>query len=197
MPMIESDRLRLFLAIPISEEVRMEFRRVQQELKPLLPPPRVRWARDDQFHLTLKFLGNVPAAATGALSEAVRDVCAGAMPMRLCAGGTGFFPNERSPRVLWAGITSQDDLLLEFQSRLEGAVGRFAEKQEVKPFTAHVTLARFERLGRRDVEEIIRHTQNRRNFGEWTAGRVELIQSTLSPSGAVHAIFAAFTTKIV
>ena len=187
--------LRLFLAIPIPETVRSELRRVQLESQPLPPPRAVRWTRPEQFHLTLKFLGNVPASDTGALSEAVRAVCAVAPPLRLRAEGVGFFPNEFSPRVFWVEIKSLDGKLMQFQRQLEAAVEQFGEKQEKKQFTAHVTLARLEKLGRREAEKWTGQLQKDRTFGEWTAQKVELVQSTLSPNGAIHAIFATFNTK--
>lgn len=190
-----NETLRLFLAIPMPEDIRAGLRRLQLESQPLLPPRAVRWARPEQFHLTLKFLGNVPAADTVALSEAVRAVCAAAPPLRLRAEGAGFFPNESAPRVFWVEIKSLDGRLMEFQRQLEAAVERFAEKREKKTFTAHVTLARLEKLGRREAEKWMARLRKDQAFGEWTASEVELVQSTLSPSGAVHAIFGAFKTK--
>jgi hypothetical protein len=64
------------------EPVRAELRRLQNEWQSLLPPGAVRWTRPEQFHLTLKFLGNVPAAETGALSEAVTAFGLNAVPPR-------------------------------------------------------------------------------------------------------------------
>lgn len=191
------EALRLFLAIPIPETVRAELRRFQMELQPLLPPRTARWARPEQFHLTLKFLGNVPAGNTEALGEAVRAVCATAPPLRLRAEGTGFFPNDFSPRVFWVEVKSVDGLLIEFQRRLETAVEKFAEKQEAKNFTAHVTLARFEKLGRPEAGKFTERARTSQTFGEWTAREVELVQSRLSPAGAIHAILAAFKTKMI
>lgn len=191
------DQLRLFLALPVPGHVRAEFRRLQQELRPFLPSRSVRWARADQFHLTLKFLGNVPAAHTGELIEAVREICATTPPIPLRAEGTGFFPNHRAPRVFWAGIAGEDHLLFDFQHRLETAARRFSEKPETMAFAAHVTLARFQTVARPDVEKIISRARMFRDFGQWTADHVDLVRSTLSPFGATHAIFATFATKIV
>lgn len=186
---------RLFLAIRIPETVRMKLQRLQREWEPLLPARAARWTRPEQFHLTLKFLGNVPAVETGALSEAVRAVCATASSLRLRAEGVGFFPNESSPRVFWVEIKSLDGKLAAFQQQLEEAVEPFAEKQEAKKFTAHVTLARFEKLGGREIEKWTEQPRKGRTFGEWTAREIELVQSILSPSGAIHAIFDTFMTK--
>ncbi|HUA64485.1 MAG TPA: RNA 2',3'-cyclic phosphodiesterase [Alphaproteobacteria bacterium] len=193
--MSEISELRLFLAIPLPEDVRAGIRRWQVELQPLLPPRAVRWTKPEQFHLTLKFLGNVPVANTEALSEAVRAVCDAAPPMRLRAEGAGFFPVARSPRVLWVDIKSVDGLLMDFQRQLELAVGRFAEKQETKKFTAHVTVARLEKLRSRETEKLGAAMTIGKTFGEWTAGEVFLIKSSLMPSGALHAILYTFKTR--
>src|SRR5580698_9457733 len=105
--------LRLFIAIPIPEVVRTVLRRLQLDLQPQLPPKAAHWTKPEQFHLTLKFLGNVPAAHIDALSETVRAVCATTPPMRLRAEDTGFFLNNRSPRVFWVDIKSVEGLLME------------------------------------------------------------------------------------
>ena len=190
-----TESLRLFLAIQIPESIRTELQQLQDELKPLLPACAVRWAKPEQFHLTLKFLGNLPASELDALSDAARGVCAATTTLPLQAEGTGFFPNDFSPHVFWVEIKSPDKLLQTFQQQLESAVQRFAEKQESKNFAAHVTLARFEKLRRGSVEKFMARAKTDRMFGEWTAREVELVQSKLLPSGAVHAPVAVFRTK--
>lgn len=190
-----TEMLRLFLAISIPETVREELRRLQLKLQPLLPARAVRWARPDQFHLTLKFLGNVPAGDVAALREAARTVCILSPPLCLRAQGVGFFPNEFSPRVSWVEIKSKDGVLQKLQQQLEVAVGGFAEKQEAKNFAAHVTLARFEKMARRDAEKFVARALTDQIFGEWTAQEVELIHSKLKPSGALHATLDTFRTK--
>jgi 2'-5' RNA ligase len=181
------------MAIP--EDVRAGLRHWQQELQSLLPSHSVRWTKPEQFHLTLKFLGNVPAADVPALSEAARAVCPAALPFRLRAEGVGFFPNHVSPRVFWADIKNPDGRLLEFQRQLESAVERFAEKEEPKKFTAHVTLARFEKLSRGEAGKFAAQTQTDKVFGEWTAKEVQLMESKLTQAGALHAILDTFRTK--
>jgi RNA 2',3'-cyclic 3'-phosphodiesterase len=193
--MNSSETLRLFLAIQIPESVKGELQRLQDELKPLLPKEGVRWAKPEQFHLTLKFLGNVPASEVGALTQAARAVCAATPPILLRAEGVGFFPNPFAPRVFWVDIKSTNKLLQILQQQLETAVGRFAGKEGAKNFAAHVTLARFEKLRRGAMEKFMSRVQADKMFGEWTADEVELVQSKLLPSGAVHAPVAVFRTK--
>ena len=99
-----ADHLLLFLAITLPEAVRDEIIRVQRELQPLVPRAVARWTRSDQFHLTLRFLGDVRAEMVEGLPPAVGGVCREAPPLSLRAQGVGFFPNSRSPRVVWVGI---------------------------------------------------------------------------------------------
>jgi 2'-5' RNA ligase len=194
-PSSSQEMLRLFLAFAIPESIRARLKQRQQELRPLLPSPAVRWTKPEQFHLTLKFLGNVPVSEFPALKETVRALCTSLPPLSLRAQGLGFFPNHSSPRVFWVGIKSDNDLLLEFQRKLDASTRPFSEKHEDQKFTPHVTLARFEKLPRGTTERFSEHIIANENFGDWTAREVKLIQSTLSPTGATHAILEAFGTR--
>ncbi|MGH7940918.1 MAG: RNA 2',3'-cyclic phosphodiesterase [Limisphaerales bacterium] len=186
---------RLFLAISVPGDVRGRLRQWQLELQGLLRSCAVHWTKPEQFHLTLKFLGSVPVADTGALRQAVKAVCRAAPAMRLRAEGGGCFPPSGLPRVLWVEIKTMDGLLIEFQRQLEFSVQRFAEKRETKKFTAHVTLARFERLPGPAVQRLTAAMAVGRTFGQWTATEVQLVKSSLMPAGPAYAIIDTLRTK--
>src|SRR5215471_15664420 len=95
------ERLRLFIAMRIPEEIKAGFRAAQAELREDLPGARMSWAKADQFHLTLKFLGNVETERVDAFRQALISACQRFVPLRLRAEGMGAFPNLRDPRVLW------------------------------------------------------------------------------------------------
>ena len=109
-----NERLRLFVAIAIPERIRNEMIAVQRELKPLALGD-VRWTNAEQLHLTLKFLGNVPASSVEAVKQSLAEACAGAAPFPLRAEGIGFFPNERQPRVVWVGFEDGENALAVLQ----------------------------------------------------------------------------------
>src|ERR1700690_1877187 len=115
------EKLRLFVAISIPEPVRDEIIRVQRELQPLVPRNVARWTRSDQFHLTLRFLGDVPIDGAEKLKQSVGAVCPNARPLSLRAEGVGFFPNPRSPRVIWVGINDGEGQLVDLQRQIETA----------------------------------------------------------------------------
>jgi len=187
-------RRRLFVAIPAPEAVRAEMLRVQRELEPFAPRNVVRWTKPEQFHLTLKFLGDVPANQVEALQKSVLAACGNCPALRLRAQDIGFFPNDRSPRVIWAGVNDAENRLPDLQKEIGRAVRHFVEKPGAENFAGHLTLGRFKSFRRRGVEEIVRRAAAipDRLFGEWTAEEVELVQSDLSPSEARHTRLAAF-----
>ena len=186
-------KLRLFVAIPMPETVRNEITGIQQEMRQLVSRDAVRWTKPEQFHLTLRFLGDVTGTRVSALQEAVNAACAGVPALRLRAQGVGFFPKAHSPRVIWAGVNDGRGRLADLQKKIEGAVQPFAEKPGAEKFAGHVTLGRVKFLNRPEIEKLAAHAQaiKDRLFGEWTANEVELIRSDLLPAGASHTLLAA------
>jgi 2'-5' RNA ligase len=193
-----TQKLRLFVAIPMPEVVRNEITGFQQELRQLVSRDAIRWTKPEQFHLTLRFLGEVPAGRVAALQEAINAVCAGEPALRLRTQGVGFFPNARAPRVIWAGVNDGEGRLVDLQKKIEGAVQPFTQEQGTERFAGHVTIGRVKFLKRPEIEKLAAHAQavKDRLFGEWTANEVELIRSDLLPTGASHTLLAAFRLKM-
>src|ERR1051325_8887109 len=102
--MVNTETIRLFIAIPLPEEVKNEIEKTQNELRQAVPGNFVRWTKRDQFHLTLKFLGGVETSRMGELTTALRDACGHFTALRLRAERIGFFPDLRFPRVIWAWV---------------------------------------------------------------------------------------------
>jgi 2'-5' RNA ligase len=189
-----TEKLRLFIAIQIPEPVRDEIIRVQQELQPLVPRNVARWAKSDQLHLTLRFLGDIPADGVEDLKKSVGAVCRNARPLSLRAEGVGFFPNPRSPRVIWVGINDGEGCLMDLQKQIETAVGPFSAEPGERNFTGHVTLGRLKNPRPADTRDLAARAQSleKRLFGEWPAHEIEIIRSELSPAGARYTSLAAF-----
>ena len=54
--MIETPRMRLFIALETPDSVRTELIRAQEDLRRALRVARLRWTLREQLHLTLCFL---------------------------------------------------------------------------------------------------------------------------------------------
>jgi RNA 2',3'-cyclic 3'-phosphodiesterase len=189
-----TEKLRLFIAISIPEPARDEIIGVQRELQPLVPRNVARWTHPDQFHLTLRFLGDVAADGIEDLKKSLGAVCRKAQSLSLRAEGVGFFPDPRLPRVIWVGIHGQAGWLVDLQQQVETAVCPFSAEPGEKNFTGHVTLGRLKNPRSADTRDLAARAQSleKRLFGEWTAREIEIIRSELSPTGALHTTLAAF-----
>jgi 2'-5' RNA ligase len=183
---------RLFIALTMPEDVKTEIEKAQAELRRALPKDCVRWTKREQFHLTLKFLGNVDAQRFEPLADAVRGACQGFAALDLRAERIGFFPDLRLPRVVWAGVRDQREQLPRLQRAVEASTRDFSAEESSERFTGHVTLGRIKAIRRPEAEALAKVASGlaARFFGAWTADKIEIIRSQLSPDGARHTTLA-------
>ena len=191
--MADSERFRLFIAVTIPEAIKAKIEEAQAELRCVLPERAIRWTRREQFHLTLRFLGDVDAARVEALAEAVRAACRGFGVLHLRADRLGFFPDLRYPRVVWVGVRDQAEQLPRLQGAVEQATREYTTEAKQGRFTGHVTLARIKGIKRPEAEALGRAAAGmaERLFGQWTACQVELMRSELLLEGARHRSLAS------
>ncbi len=191
--MNEPDHLRLFLALPIPDEVKTEISKSQSELREKLSAAKIRWSGSQQWHLTLRFLGDVKASRLDLLKEKITSVCSTFPAMPLYAQGIGVFPAKRPPRVIWVGVRDVEGRLEQLQANLQAATNEFTNEAPEERFTAHVTLGRIKAIARAETEFLtcLPPLLSDRQFGEWNAGTVELMRSELGSEGARHTVLAA------
>jgi len=153
----------------------------------------VRWTKREQFHLTLRFMGNVSVSGMEPLILAVQRACHAFPVLRLRAERIGAFPSVKSPRVIWAGVDDREGFLPKLQPAVDAAVQEFTAEKADGDFTGHVTLGRARGLKRPQAGTFatLAAGMAERDFGEWIADRVEIIRSELSPGGARYTTLAA------
>jgi 2'-5' RNA ligase len=191
------DQLRLFIAVATPEGVMEALEKAQSELRRAVPGEGIRWTRREQFHLTLKFLGNVRVSQVEELKAALGSVGVSFESLHLVARGLGFFPAGRAPRVVWAGVNDSGGVLVALWKAIELATRPFSGEEPEERFTGHITLGRVNRVGRKETEELMKAARHFEDtmFGEWVAGKVELMRSELSSQGARHSLVAAVPLK--
>jgi len=181
--------VRLFVALNLPDAVREAVWRAAAPLRELDLP--VTWARVDALHLTLKFLGDVPDKREGELLAALARAAGGGdapRPLTLELRGFGAFPGFERPRVFWAGIEPAPALEL-LQNRVEQEFAPLGFPTEARAFRPHLTLGRAAR-DRRPADfhragvmiEALVHDASA------TVETLDLMQSTLQPSGAVYQV---------
>jgi RNA 2',3'-cyclic 3'-phosphodiesterase len=187
-----SPHLRLFVAWPLPEQLGRELARITGSMQKRLPAAS--WPRPESLHLTFAFLGSTPAEHVPAIARAL-DQCGGFAAAEIRLDTVGFFPNERRPRVAWAGIDPEAPLIgLASSIRRELAAAGVAFDE--KPFRPHLTVARIKAAWRPGDVATLRDA-----FSAWASpsaslDRIVLYSSTLSPQGAVHTELHAVVAKV-
>lgn len=185
---------RLFIAIAVPPAIRDEIGRAQGRLKRNSPPGIVRWTRPEQFHVTLKFLGDVPIGQIDKLQTVLAPICAASPALQLLVRGIGFFPNERKPKVIWVGVHDETSHLSDLHRQIDEALRWLTPPERAGNFSGHITLGRFKPGHNASIPKLLEETAHcqGRQFGEWQAGEAELVRSELMPGGAKHTPVSSF-----
>jgi 2'-5' RNA ligase len=131
---------RLFLAVPLTEEARRE---VEAGLEPIARDLPGRSVKPENWHLTLRFLGDTAPEQRDRLVRELEGTCLGPA-FSLEFGGLGAFPRAERARVLWLGVEQGATELTKLARSVESAAHRAGFAAETKPFRAHLTLNRIQ-----------------------------------------------------
>ncbi len=149
MPNDHADRL--FLAVPVTDAIRAE---LQNHLRQALAGERLpgRVVPAENWHLTLRFLGDTEAGARERLLSELQAATLGNR-FELEFGRCGAFPRPARASVLWLGVAQGEALLRALAAEVESAVGRAGWMPENRPFSPHLTLSRIQPP--RDLRELL------------------------------------------
>ncbi|MFA5925348.1 MAG: RNA 2',3'-cyclic phosphodiesterase [Parcubacteria group bacterium] len=130
---------RLFLGISVPENVKKRLFRLVENKFQSLP---VKWARPENMHITLSFLGHIQEENIPAICDSIRESLGNIGVFELDFEKIEYGPGQDSKRMIWAtGKRSEE--LEELKFRLESALGDL--RKEKKKFTPHITLGRIRR----------------------------------------------------
>ncbi len=138
-----NDRARLFVAIELPQDILQVLEGIQAQTRENLGEAArlMRWSRPEGIHITLQFLGDVPASRIPELTQALQQACAGTGPFTLEVGGLGAFPNVRRPRVVWVGLGGDTAATVGLAAAVQGELSKLGFKPD-KPFSPHMTIGR-------------------------------------------------------
>ena len=179
--------IRLFVALEVPAEHRLQLRRLQGDL------PNVRWIPPENLHITLRFLGEVSESVATELDEELALIEADAFEARL--RGVGRFESRGSARALWAGV-ELTPLLAALRARVEAAAVHAGLAPERRKFHPHVTLAR---LNGFPLHRLAPYLASYAGFAAppFTVSRFALMSSHTSKDGAVYTTEAQYGLRQV
>jgi 2'-5' RNA ligase len=186
------ETVRTFIAIELSPDVLARIGELQTRIKKDVPPSLVRWVRPEGIHLTLKFLGEVPADKIDAIAEAMQGACAPHPPFAVAIAGMGCFPNPRRPRVVWVGVDEPSGTLARLQRDVERAMKPLGFPPEGRKYSPHLTLGRVKGRAPAALQALGEYVSRAQvHLGEMGVSSIHLIRSDLQPSGAVYSELAS------
>ena len=140
--------------------------------------PELRWTSPQAWHVTLAFLGDVDEAVTDELTRRLENAARRHPRMELAAAGAGAFPASSRARVLWTGISGDQDALGGLAASVAAGARRAGapSPDEGRRFQPHITLARCRVPA--DVRLLVAALMDYAGTS-WTADRIHLIRSHL------------------
>lgn len=172
---ISDAMIRLFVALQIPDAIRRSLFLLQGGV------PGARWSTPEQYHLTLRFIGEVDEAVAGDIDDVLSAVAV--PPFTLELAGVGQF-GGKLPRALWAGVRPNSELM-HLQRKFETAIQRLGHAAEERKFTPHVTLARLRNSPREKVMEYVAQ-HSLYSSGAFEVKGFALFSSRLGSAGAVY-----------
>jgi 2'-5' RNA ligase len=183
--------IRIFIALPTSIDIQQRISDVQSELK--VTQADVKWETQDKFHITLKFLGNVDLSKIHSISAVLENRINLCKSFELNYQSLGAFPDLRSPRVVWIGTASNQDVL-DLQLKIEQVCMEFGFPKEDRSFHPHITLGRV-----KGTRSLVRLTEAIKTITfepiQSQCSEVLLMKSDLRAGGSVYTILKSFSLQ--
>ncbi|NVJ97694.1 MAG: RNA 2',3'-cyclic phosphodiesterase [Alphaproteobacteria bacterium] len=174
--------VRLFVGLEIPENMRSALFDARGGVE------GAHWQRDDQLHLTLAFIGDVPKRTfheiEGELSRIVLT------PFELSLRGVGLFGKPKQPKNLWAGVSDRAPLVHLHDKICHSLemVGLEIDRRRYKP---HVTLARFRRHAQARIGDWLTQHENLQT-PSMTVEHFTLFSSQLTHEGSYYTVESRF-----
>ena len=136
--------MRLFVALDLPHSMRERLAWMAGGL------PGARWVPPENYHVTLRFIGELPGFRAEEVDHALAGLRAPGFTIELA--GVGTFEKGGRVTSLWAGVT-RNPQLDHLQSKIETALQRAGLDRERRRFAPHVTLARTDGVPEAKVAE--------------------------------------------
>jgi len=167
--------MRAFLSLTLPKRERTRIHRSTRHLRERELP--VRWTDLENYHVTLKYLGQVRGTRLETVREVMSKVAGSTAPFVAQIGAFGAFPTIRLPEVLWVGIEASPELRC-LKQDLEWGLAEHDFERETRAFHPHITLGRAEpEAGAgafRGLDDVVAEIDHK---GEFTVRSIDLMQS--------------------
>ena len=186
-PPSSEEPIRAFIAVSIPDDVRDRITAVTGRLR---GAGDVRWTPPENFHLTLKFLGNVAPERLEKLSAELHEKAKICSSFLVECRGLGAFPRLERPQVIWLGIGEGAPELCALATAVEEAGAAVGFQREQRRFHPHLTLGRVRSpKGLADLaKQLQAGASTIETLGRWEVREIQLVRSRLTPQGSIYSV---------
>jgi RNA 2',3'-cyclic 3'-phosphodiesterase len=178
--------MRLFIALNLPEKERLRIHAAARPLRDAGYP--VRWLEPDDYHLTLKFLGEVRSEHVPVAEGVVDRVAHETKEFPISMSGFGAFPTIRRPNVIWLGVDPCPALRC-LKQDLEWGLATHGFERETRAFHPHITLGRADpQAGAGAFRGLDDMAAGLKYVGKVPGRTVDLMRSQLSRHGTKHSV---------
>lgn len=172
---------RLFTALEIPRDAALSLSLLRGGL------PGARWIDVENYHLTLRFVGDIEAPAADELVHWLDRIDRQAFTLSLNMVGSF---GSKKPHSIWAGISPSPELMA-LQAEIAGICRRLGLPSDPRKFSPHVTLAR---LRNPRVSDVARYLNTYGNFRTlpFTVDQFVVMSSRDSVGGGPYVVEEAF-----
>lgn len=177
---------RLFIAIPISEEVKAKIKPVISHLQTI--GADLNLVSLNNIHFTLKFLGEVEKHKITAIAEKLAALVQEQPAFPITITKVGVFPSYEQIKAIWIGAESPELIPLMKQINQELNYIRKEDREEIP----HLTIARVKSGKNQEALKAYLQTIQNQEFGRMMVNSLVLYESELTPAGPIYRVLGEF-----
>ncbi|MEN8121776.1 MAG: RNA 2',3'-cyclic phosphodiesterase [Bacteroidota bacterium] len=175
---------RLFVAVKIRASNQLIS--VYKSLQEKLIIDRIKWVEYDNFHLTLKFLGDTDEQLLPEIISKIENLLKRFNQFKITLLGFGRFLKKKHTKVIWLGVEDPNKLLSLLAVKLNNNLKGLGFKIEQKEFKPHLTLGRVKYIqDEKILSDFIRFHSNKQ-YQEIIIDEIILFESILTSKGPIY-----------
>lgn len=178
--------IRTFIAIEVPDHVKDVLSNVVQTMQKI-ELINVRWVRIESIHITVKFMGDINPNLVPQIQTVLEDSARESSVFCLRLSNLGAFPSLFKPKVLWMGLQGDLESLTKLQLRTDKQLESIGFPKSRIRFHPHLTLGRVKyALTTNQLNRLSEALKDPLHHIHWSVSELHLVQSTLTPTGALH-----------
>lgn len=179
--------MRLFTGISLPDCYQQSLAEIKEKWNPLFMS-KLNWTKPGNWHLTLKFLGEVDEDILPEIKAYVQNI--NFKEFRLKGAKAGFFGSKGQYRVMWLGLEKDVQPLINLAGNIDRDLNSLGFEREKRLFKGHLTLARVKKFFKDDPWCNFSQSVNQIEWPEFRVEQIMLWQSILTQKGPRYEIVA-------